>query len=317
MKRLRAAAAPLLAGVLLLTSGCFNVKFREPERPAGMTAPSATDPYAAVTAAPTYTAPPATVVTVPAETTTLPFSTDSDEYVDDTTVPIPTVPTTVPVTAAPSTPDQMTRDQLLQYFNNTLNRIKTGNVGFTKTKKTDVLDLQLSNQAANSVVGLVKNALLSSDAATETVGRGSSGVAVFSPSGKPYISALTAEDITAITCTKNGAGYIVKVAVKSETNPEANGSAMSRAFDFMTVDDVLNVYAPKVGATVARQDIKVVFSDCTAEMTVDGAGRVTAYRTYVKGVMNMLNATVKKVISINTDVAVTLASTTDYTNFDY
>ena len=319
MKKSRSAAALLLiAAAVLLCAGCFNVEFREPSRPAGMTT-SAPACETAVPTQPYVTAaePATTLPAAPAETTSLPFSTDSDEYVPDVTIPIPTVPTTVPVTAAPSSPDQMTRDQLLQYFNDTLNKIKTANVGFTKTKKTEMLDLQLSNQAANSVVSFVKSALLKTDATTERVDRGASGVNVFSPTGKPYVSTLTSQDITAITCTKNGDGYIVKVAVKGETNPAASGSAMSRAFDFITVDDVVNTYAPNVSATVAREDIKVVFSDCTAEMTVDGAGKVVAYRTYVKGVMNMMNASIKKIITVNTDVAVTLASTTDYTNFDY
>ena len=39
--------------------------------------------------------------------------------------------------------------------------------------------------------------------------------------------------------------------------------------------------------------------------------------TYVKGVMNMYNASIKKGVTINTDLAVTLASTTDYTGFAY
>ena len=107
---------------------------------------------------------------------------------------------------------------------------------------------------------------------------------------------------------------MIRLAVKGETNPTSNDSVMSRGFDFITVNDVLTTYAPKVGATVAQQDIRVVFSDCTAKLTVSADGIVSAYTTYVKGVMNLINATVTV---ITTDVAVTLASTTDYTNFVY
>ena len=321
MKTKKAVIAALLVCAMLAMPGCFNVKFTEPARPAGMPESAAQpDPANTVaqTASPVATLPPTTVTQAYSEPISTVFSTDSFEYVTDPpdmfelyTDPEPSV------TATPKTPDEMSASDLLTYFNNTLNKVKTQNVGFTKTKKTDVLDLQLSNAAANSIVGLVKNALLSSDSETQSVPKGSSGVNVFSPSGKPYVSALTPSDITSITCTKSGDGYVIKLAVKGETNPGPEGSAMSRGFDFITVNDVLTTYAPKVGATVAQQDIRVVFSDCTAELTVNANGDVQHYVTYVKGVMNLLNASIKKVITINTDVAVTLASTTEYTGFTY
>lgn len=313
MKKNVIAMGLCLTVLIPLLAGCFQIRIREPQRPgavpqASIYTPAGTSAY---TPAPSVTAP---LYTEPFSTV---FSTDSAEYVTDPTeLILPTV-TAPQVTEAPKTPDQMSSTDLLQYFNSTLNQVKTQNVGFTKTKKTDVVDLQLSNTAANTVVGLVKNALLSSDSETQTVPKGSSGINVFSPSGKPYISNLTPSDLTSITCTKTGDGYVIRVAVKGETNPGSQGSIMSRGFDFITVNDVLTTYAPKVGATVAQQDIRVVFSDCTAELTVDANNHVVRYVTYVKGVMNLLNASVKKVVTINTDVAVTLASTTTYTDFVY
>ena len=313
----KAVVAAFLIFALTALPGCFNVKFREPARPAGMTE-SVAQPDPSNTLPPVTASPSVTVTDAYSEPLSTVFSTVDYDYVTDPedlfevyTDPELTVP------EVPKTPDEMSASDLLSYFNNSLNKIKTQNVGFTKTKKTEVLDLQLSNSAANTIVGMVKSALLSSDSETQTVPRGSSGVNVFSPSGKPYVSALTTDDITSITCTKTGDGYVIRLGVKGETNPAAEGSIMSRGFDFITVNDVLATYAPKVGATVAQQDIRVVFSDCTAELTVNANGEVLRYVTYVKGVMNLLNATIKKVITINTDVAVTLASTTEYTGFTY
>ena len=316
MKQKRALVCILLACVLFCSAGCFNVQFREPSRPVGMTDPSsafdpsafaggpgypaATDLYASTAAAVGLTTNPA----APASVTEAPVAPSQGAAA-----------TTAPA-AGTKTPDSMTSSELLTYFNDTLNKVKTQNVGFTKTKKTDVLDLQLSNSAANTVVGMVKSALLSSNSDVQTVPKGNPGTNVFSPTGKNYISTLTDADVTSVTCTKNGADYVIKVAVKGETNP-GEGSAMSRAFDYITVDDVMTTYAPKVNATVDRSNVQVVFSDCTAELTVDAAGHVRSYTTYVKGVMNLLDASVQAVLTINTDVAVTLASTTDYTNFIY
>lgn len=299
----------MLACALLFAAGCFNVQFEEPRPPAGVTDLSTSfdmsyynAAYGSPTSAPAYTAVPDTngLTSAPAVSSTA-----------------PAVTTAAPTQAAPAAgtklPEGMSNAELLTYFNQTLNKVKLQNVGFTKTKKTDVLDYQLSDTAANAVVGMVKSALLSSDSETNTVPKGASGVDVFSPSGKHYISTLSESDITSITCTKTAAGYVIKVAVKAETNP-GEGSAMSRAFDFMTVEDVMTTYAPRAKATVEKNNIRVEFSDCTAELTIDAAGNIQKYTTYVKGVMNLINATVTV---FTTDVAVTLASTTDYTNFVY
>lgn len=302
----------LLACVLLIAAGCFNVQFKEPKPPAGVSDLSTSfDPsyYDAVYGSPT-SAPAVTTASVSSPLTTAPIASSTAPAV--TTATPAQAATTAPA-AGTKTPDTMSNAELLTYFNQTVNKVKLQSVGFTKTKKTDILDYQLSNSAANAVVSMVKSALLSSNSESQTVPKGASGVDVFSPSGKHYVSTLTEADITSITCTKADAGYVIKVAVKGETNP-GEGSAMSRAFDYMTVEDVMTTYAPKAKATVEQNNIKVVFSDCTAELTIDAAGNIQKYTTYVKGVMNLINATVTV---FTTDVAVTLASTTDYTNFVY
>lgn len=215
------------------------------------------------------------------------------------------------------TPDKMDVEALLDYFNNTLNKVKSDSVGFTKSKLTSILDLQLSNSAANSVVGIVKSALLSETTDVTTVAKGESSVDVMSPSGQTFVSRMNMGDIEGITCEKDGANYVITATIVPQTNPEKTTGVMSDIFDFMTVDDVLDTYAPKVGATVAREDIVVDFSDCYAKLTVDANGKIQKYETYVKGVMNMNNASIKKVVTISTDVAVTLASKTEYTDFSY
>ena len=313
MKFKHILALVLIAALVFSLCACFKVRVELPVATTGayVYSNTASDSYATQS-----TAAPLTDATLPTAGTDATSSTSA-------TVPSVTVtqPSSSSVTAstaaAAKTPDQMTSSELLAYFNETLNKVKTDKVGFKKSKLTSILDLQLSNSAANTLVGFVKGALLSDTADETTVNKGEDGTNVFSPSGKPYVSTLTDADITSITCTKSANNYVITVAVKSETNPAANGSAMSRGFDFMTVDDVVNIYAPKVGATVAEKDIEVVFSDCTATLTVSPDGKIDNYKTYVKGVMNMYNATVKKVVTINTDLAITLASTTDYTNFVY
>lgn len=314
MKFKHILALVLIAALLFSLCACFKVRVELPVATTGayIYTNTATDSYATQS-----TAAPLTDATLPTAGTDV-SSVTASTAAPSTTAVQPSSSSVAPsTTVAAKTPDQMTSSELLAYFNETLNKVKTDKVGFKKSKLTSILDLQLSNSAANTLVGFVKGALLSDTADETTVNKGEDGTNVFSPSGKPYVSTLTDADITSITCTKSANNYVITVAVKSETNPAANGSAMSRGFDFMTVDDVVNIYAPKVGATVAEKDIEVVFSDCTATLTVTPDGKIDNYKTYVKGVMNMYNATVKKVVTINTDLAITLASTTDYTNFVY
>ena len=309
MKKKRCIPVALLLALLLSLSACYSLQIDIPVPVGGLPAGETN----AAAPAPTQPSESAYIPmsTAPAPSTSAPAVTQPSTA--PSTVPSPLV--TEPTNA--KTPAEMQGAELLQFFNDSLNRIKTLNVGFTKNKLTSILDLQLSNSAANALVGLVKSSLLSETGDETVVPKGGDAAGVFSPSGKSYVSTLRQDDLTAITCEKVGDAYVISLAVKGETNPDTENSAMSRGFDFITVDDVVSTYAPKVGATVARNDIEVVFSDCTATLTVTADGTVQAYKTYVKGVMRMKIASIKEGITISTDRDVTLASTTEYTGFQY
>ena len=208
----------------------------------------------------------------------------------------------------------MSRSDQLLYFNAAVNRIKTGKIGFRKSKLTATEDIVLSNTLANSLVSLVKGALLSENAAETDVARGENSDAVMSPYNVPYVSRLTDADVQTIEAVPQNGGYVITVYVKGETNPESAGSICSRIFEFLTVDDVVNTYAPKVNAEVAREDIEVVYDGCYAKATVDPSGALLEYETYVKATMTLKNARIR---IITTDVTAVLASTTKYTDFRY
>ncbi len=317
MKAIKVLSLLLAAAMLFALTACFNVRIVFPETGSVTQPTQPTNAYVPADASQTAPSEPTTGEQL--TDAALPTSEPTQPSAPDTTAPQPPASEapTEPTAEAKKTPDQMSNEELLQFFNTSLNRIKSEKIGFKKSKLTSILDLQLSNSLANTLVGFVKGALLSDTADETTVAKGQDSVSVFSPPGKSYVSTLQPGDLTSISCAKNGDVYVISVAVKSETNPTWEGSAMSRGFDFMTVDDVVNIYAPKVGATVAEKDIEVVFSDCTAKLTVTAEGQVQAFTTYVKGVMNMYNASIKKGVTINTDLAITLASTTDYTDFVY
>lgn len=330
-----AAAAALCAVITVSLGGCFTISVELPT--SAETAENMEQIYDYVQTPDNIAAPSeqtASNETLPASETaavtetpsavTAPVQTEQQNVV---TAPAPTEShsSAAPVTAAPETPtaapaaqtpDALSGQALLTYFNEAINSVKTQKAGFKKSKLTTIKDLQLSNSVANTLVGFVKGALLSETEDVTDVAKGQSSDNVLSPSGKSYASALTMNDIKNINVQKSGSGYVITVNLKDETNPTDSGP-FSRCMDYMTVDDVENVYAPKVGATVSRDEISVKLTNSYAKLTVDSNGRVTAYETLVNGELIMKNASIKKGVTIKTDLDITLSSTTKYTGFAF
>ncbi len=317
----------ILISVLMLTSAsCMKVQITLPERNLGgnsapvqgTAAPEQNVPAPEITTAPPVvvtTAPPVVITTVPpvVNTTSAPvvITTAPAETTTAASVEITTAP------AAQKTPLEMSKEELLAWFNDSINGVKDGMPGFKRAKLTTVSDIKLSNQAANTLVGFVKGALLSEEVEEKTAVKGQSCAELMSPDGERYVSQLTMADIKDITVTSEGTGYAVTVTLPEAVNPTKTEGAYAKIFNFITVDDVVNTYAPKVGATVERSNIKVTYSGCTAKAVISPEGRVEAYNTYVTCVMALKDATVKKVVTINTDVEITLVSNTDYSEFAY
>lgn len=211
-------------------------------------------------------------------------------------------------------PLSMTKQELIDYFNENLNKIKSDFPAFNRAKQTLVKDIVLSNGLANSLVSVVKDALLSEEVETKTATKGQSNMELMSPDGERFVSQLTLSDVKDISVTSQGGNYIVTVLLPDAVNPDKESGAYAKIFNFITVDDVVNTYAPKVGAKVERSNIKVNYSGCYAKAMFSPDGRVLAYETYVTCVMSLNEASITV---IKTDVDITLASTTRFTDFSY
>ena len=214
-------------------------------------------------------------------------------------------------------PDKMSKQELLAFFNKSLNRIKTDKVGFQKTGQTSYDDLQFSEPKAGDIVKTKWKAVYSFDKPRVTaVKKGISSDNKFSPAGKPYVSQLQLEDLKYLNCDRSGNDYVITLAVKEETNPAATDSIMSRCFDFLTVDEVIDIYAPKVKAEVKRENVRISYSNCTAKLIVTADGQVTAYETAVNCVLKITDAEIGS-HNLRTDMTVTLTDTAAYSDFDY
>ena len=229
--------------------------------------------------------------------------------------------TTAPeiTTAAPAekVPTEMSKAELLSFFNENMNLVKESMPAFERAKLTTVSDIKLSNQAANALVGFVKGALLSEETEIANASKGQSCVEIMTPAGERYVSQLTVNDIKDITLNTEGTNYVVTVTLPDAKNPTKDEGAYAKIFNFITVDDVVKTYAPKVGATVDRKNIEVNYSGCYAKAVFSPDGKVVSYDTYVTCVISLKDASIKKVVTINTDVDITLVSETNFTKFSY
>ena len=211
----------------------------------------------------------------------------------------------------PSAPQ--TDAEWLEFFNNSLNKLKTDGPSLTKEKQVKTTDVQLSNPLGQTYVSIVKDKFLSEDIVTTPIAKGDTAAAIanISPDGKNHVSTLTMEDIKSLSHTTDANGnYVITINALDLTNPDVSGP-YGKVFIFLTVDEVMESYAPDIGATVARENVEIVFKNCTATATISPDGKVVAYETTLNINMILKNAKVKV---ITTDVDASLYSHTEYKN---
>lgn len=204
----------------------------------------------------------------------------------------------------------------LEFFNTALNKLKTDGPALTKEKQVVTSDIQLSNPLGNTIVSAVKSQLLSEELVTTPIAKGDKAAAIanISPDGKNYVSTLTMSDIKSITHTTDSNGnYVITINAPEMTNPEVSGP-YGKVFIFLTVDEVMESYAPDIGATVERSKVKLLFSDCSATATISPDGKVIAYETTLNINMILQDA---KIAVITTDVDAKLLSKTHYKNISW
>ena len=272
----------------------------------GVSTGTGNTPPVADTTAPQVQTPENTTasqVVVPETTTAAPVQTPENTTAapadDNTTAP---APTNGPQTDA----------EFLEFFNTSLNKLKTDTPALTKEKQVKTTDVQLSNPLGQSVVSLVKEKFLSEEVVSTPIAKGDKAAAIanISPDGKDFVSTLTMSDIKSITHTTDANGnYVITVNAPDMTSPDPVNSPYAKVFIFLTIDDVMNTYAPDIGATVDRNNVSLVFKNCSATATITPDGKVVAYETTLNINMILQGA---KISVITTDVDASLLSHTVY-----
>ncbi len=207
-----------------------------------------------------------------------------------------------------------TDEEKLNFFNMAVNKVKAQNAGFKKSKKTVGSEMKLTNNLVNAVANALKDSLLPNETVETVVNKGDSSIDIMSPPGQTFVSALTTSDIQSITCENDGTNYIITVYIPDATNPDATGSVYAKIFEFITVDDIMNTYAPNMNATVERGNVFFDFAGCYAKATITPDGTLVGYETFVNGTMRLTNG---KIRAFTTDLSIVLSSTTTYTDFQW
>ncbi len=204
----------------------------------------------------------------------------------------------------------------LEFFNTAVNKLKTDGPSLTKAKRTQTADIQLSNPLAQAYVSTAKDKYLSDETVKTDVAKGdvASAKTVISPDGAAFVSNLAMSDIKAISQSTDANGnYVINITMPDATNPDLN-SSYAKIFEFMLVDDVMDTYAPNMGATVSRENVYLNYNGCYAQAVITPDGKVVSYYTKVNANMILKSA---KISIVTTDLDVTLYSDTEYTNINW
>ena len=254
-------------------------------------------------------------VIAPAETTTA----QNNVSADNTTSVSPeqtTVDTNGDNSANTAVSAPQSDAEWLTFFNTAVNKLKTDGASMTKAKRTQTVDIQLSNSLAQAYVSSAKDKYLSDETVKTQIAKGdvASAKTVISPDGASYVSNLAMSDIKSIShSTDSNGNYVIKIEMPDATNPDLN-STFAKIFTFMTVDDVMDTYAPNMGATVDRSNVFLNYSNCYAQAVITPEGKVVSYYTKVNANMILKDA---KISVVKTDLDATLYSDTEYTDIKW
>ncbi|MDR1735066.1 MAG: hypothetical protein LBR73_09345 [Oscillospiraceae bacterium] len=186
--------------------------------------------------------------------------------------------TTEATTAAAKTPDKMTKAELIAWFNECAQNVRTKKPRIEGVTQNQITGFKAGIIPEGIIMGIIKN-FMPGDEETWTKNKGDSNDGNFLARQTSYASKLKESDVTSYTVTGGPDTYTVTLNIKDCTNPyPGTGSVYGRIFDFMTPeglrDDLagtldfdpavckLNYHSGKVQAKITS-DGKVTYSKVT------------------------------------------------------
>ncbi len=289
------------------------------------------------TPAETTAAPTTTITTVVATTEdpTTEEPTTEEPTTEATTTEAPTTETTTtakPTTAKPKltttkpttaktasekdlekTPDKMSKDELIKYYNDAINNVRSKKPKISRTEvlKIKSVKLSLGGGIADGIASRLVNDKMPGTPKKTTITKGKANAGDFMT--EMAKSAVKPGDVISAAATKSGANYVITLKLGKEVNPATNGSSKySRFFSIASRQDVLDDIKDVVTADVNK--CTLTYHDGKAVITVNPQGQIIKAHGefYVDAVAKQV-----KVSALKTDLTAYQVSTNDYTNFVY
>ncbi|MCL2494854.1 MAG: hypothetical protein FWE98_04265 [Oscillospiraceae bacterium] len=212
------------------------------------------------------------------------------------------------------TPDKMNKEQLVAYYNDAINLVRTAKPAYTRTEvlKVDRFVPSIGGDTLEKLLsGLIK-ALMPGTPKITSKNKGQSNADDF------YITQQNSEvrlsDLKDITAKKDGANYVITLTMSPEVNPAKLGTGKySRVFFVSDVHDMLDELAGK-GMTGDPKNITITYKDGKSVITVNEQGQI------VKAHGELLvdvDAKRMKISLFTLDLLIYQASTWDYADFAY
>ncbi len=228
-------------------------------------APATTAPTTAAptTAAPTTAAPTTAAPTTAAPTTAAP-SGDATTAAPTTATPSGDA-TTAPTTAAPSTGAPSTKAEIVAYYTDSANKIKTAASSVTRNYEDlrhDTDKLQLPGALQSAGEKLISTFLKKNE--TPETYTGADIAAKFPIPGESWVSKLTEADVAEATCTDNGTQYEITIKANTQADPSL-GSGVGAGFEIIKSEDVMNA------AGFIVKSFNTEYYDCVVKCKVDKA----------------------------------------------
>lgn len=218
---------------------------------------------------------------------------------DTTEAPATEAPTQAPAenTGAPTTPAE-----ILAYFNESANKIKTNATSVTRNWE----DLHADNEylevpsALESIGKTLMGTFLKKDETPITWASKDEIIANYPVKTQTFVSNATEADISEATCTDDGTYYNITLKFKECTDPQGSGCAS--AFNVINPDEV---YA----AASVVQNFSCRYYDAKIEAKVDKATGNMVAATYTLPIV--MQVTAKVLVTLDAQVGMTFID--DYT----
>ncbi|MBO5066704.1 MAG: hypothetical protein J6D06_11350 [Clostridia bacterium] len=211
---------------------------------------------------------------------------------------------------------QMTSEQILNLYKNAVSGVKVnGKAGYTKKSWESINNVYVSNPSLSSIYEdlLMDFVTTEADAESYVFAKGTQDAKDAFPG-----CGATLSQIKNITCTESGGNYVVKIQMKSQTNPRRTDTSgvATMSGNVLYYEDLRDSFNdPEISSLINRiNTCSVTYEDFVIEAKITKDGKFISVSEYAKTDTKVgLN-----MVSIgNLDTEINMNLYTSYTNFKY